>query len=84
MRCNLPDDLRSRSSGFDAGNGVCFLSIDLCESLDLHQSAVGFPFVVLLERPRANGAGDRGLVRDYADDIGAAFDLTVQVRDGAG
>ena len=27
MWCNLPDDLRSRSGGFDAGNWVCFLSI---------------------------------------------------------
>ena len=54
------------------------------ERLDLNVSAGGLPFVVLLKRPRADGAGDRGLVRGYADDIGAAFDLTVQARDGVG
>jgi len=54
------------------------------ETLDPHVSAGGLPCVVLLERPRADGAGDWGLVRDYADDIGAAFDLFVQARDGVG
>ena len=84
MWCNLPDDLRSRLGGFDTWNGVCFLSIDFGEGFDLHVSASGLPFVVLFEEYRADGAGDRGLVRDYADDIGAAFDLFVQVRDGVG
>ena len=83
MWCNLPDDPRSRSGGFDAGNGVCLLSIDLFESLDLHLFAVGLPFAVLLERPRADGAGDQGLVRDYADDIGAAPHFLVKTRDGS-
>jgi len=55
MRCDLPDDLGSRSGGFDAGNWVCFLSIALCEGFDLNVSAGGLPFVVLLERPSANG-----------------------------
>jgi len=58
--------------------------IDLFESLDLNVSAGDLPFVVLFEEYRADEAGDRGLVRDYADDIGAAFDLIVQARDGIG
>ena len=54
------------------------------ESLDLHLFSGGLPFVVLLERPRADGADDQGLVRDYADDIGATFGLFVQARDWVG
>ena len=36
------------------------------------------PFVVLLQQECADQAGDRSLVGEDADDVGAPFDLTVQ------
>ena len=54
------------------------------ESLDLRLSAVGFPFVVLFERPHADEAGDRGLVGDYADALGAPLHFLVKTHDWVG
>jgi hypothetical protein len=43
------------------------------------------PFVVLFEQDRANEPCDGGLVREDADELGAAFDLAVEaLQRGAG
>jgi len=36
------------------------------------------PFVVLFEQERSDEPDDGGLIGEYADDIGAAFDLAVE------
>ena len=47
-------------------------------ALDLHVAALEQPLVVLFEQDGADQPGDGGLVREDADDIGAALDLLVQ------
>ena len=52
------------------------------EGLGVHGAAGGGPFVVGLEHAGADEAGDGCIVRDHADDIGAALDLAVDAIEG--
>ena len=46
--------------------------------LDLHVAVLDLPLVVLLQEDGADEAGNAGLVREDADDVGPAFDLLVE------
>ena len=47
-------------------------------------NALDGPFVALLHEDRADESGDRGFIREDADDCGAPLDLAVQALDGVG